>query len=119
MIILVPGYIKDFADFLEREFPASKNVGLTILHGYDSIEFDAGEKAWAAYHAPEDTDGLPVIMLPGQVPELEEIDDPQEVILTDFAHEYCHHLQWSEGRLFDEDEAEAFAETALTKYNAN
>lgn len=119
MIIIVPAYIKDFADFLNREYPASKDVGLTILHGYDSIEHEANGAAWAAYAAPEDGDGLPMIMLPGQVPEVDEIGDPEEVILSDFAHEYCHHLQWSEGRPFDEDEAEAFVECALTRYKGN
>ena len=114
MIKLAEDRLINFVEFLNVNWPTEKDVYLSILHAYDSVDA-GGERAWAVYGLPEG-DNKPVIYIAGEVPEeiKAEYDgiDPEDIILEDLAHEYCHHIQNCEGRLSAEGDEKEEAEAA-------
>ena len=122
MIKLADNRLTNFIEFLNVNWPTREDVYLSVLHTYDSVEA-GGERAWAVYAVPEG-EGKPVIYIAGEVPEDVQEEyigvDPKDIILEDLAHEYCHHIQYCEGRLPEEeedkkaeDEAAKFATKAM------
>lgn len=125
MIKLAENRLINFIEFLNFNWPTREDVYLSVLHTYDSVQA-GGERAWAVYGLPEG-DGKPVIYIAGEVPEEVKAEydgiDPEDIILEDLAHEYCHHIQNCEGRLSEEGdekeetEAEEFATKAMDMWN--
>ena len=110
MMIKLADYILfKFVDFLNDKYPTSKDVYLSVLHGSDSVKADDGSAAgWAVYSpAKLNGRGKDIILLPGEVPDIEGIDE--NVILENLAHEYCHHIQNCEGRLKNNKKVETEA----------
>ena len=71
-----------------------------VMHGYDTIESPTGEKCFGCYVQSQNeiyiADGIPI----------------NQFFFT-LAHEYMHFLQDAEGREFDEEEADAFANIVI------
>ena len=120
MIKLAENRLINFIEFLNDNWPTEEDVYLSVLHTYDSVEA-GGERAWAVYAVPEG-ESKPVIYIAGEVPEDVQKEyigtEPKDIILEDLAHEYCHHIQYCEGRMPDEEDdetAEAEATVFATK----
>lgn len=71
-----------------------------VMHGYDTIESPTGEKCFGCYVKGQNeiyiADGI-----------------PNDQFFFTLAHEYAHFLQEINGREFDENEADIFANTII------
>jgi len=114
VIKLAENRLINFIEFLNVNWPTREDVYLSVLHTYDSV-WEGEERAWAVYGVPEG-DNEPVIYIAGIVPEEVQEEyvgtDPKDIILEDLAHEYCHHIQYCEGRLPEEEDEKAETEAA-------
>lgn len=110
MIHYAPKNIENFIEFLNSNYPTTKNVYVSVMHGYDCL--DCGDdRVFAAYSHYGD---VPVIITAGSKPK--GLEDEPWVLEHHIAHEYCHHRQWCDSRDFDEEEAEKFAATAVATW---
>ena len=117
MISFADQYIIDFCAWLSDRYPAD-DVGITILHGFDSIDCGDAGGGFAAYN-PETRSIL--CADPKQMKlsfNLTE-DEMKENALTNIAHEYRHHMQSVSNEPFSEDDAEEFANRATQVYLEN
>lgn len=86
-------------NYLQKNFPREENVTVYIMEDYDTIQSPDGGVGFGVF-VPATME----IYLAGDIPEKEE------GLIKTLAHEYKHFLQHCEGKTFDEEEAEAFAE---------
>lgn len=126
MLTILPKREMDFIQFLNDNYPCEDEIRLTILQGYDAVTDDeTGGKGFAVFLPQEN-----IIMLPTDIPEdiLSDIIDEDDMeFVKDFtihnlAHEYAHALQFNGVRHCTEeeleDDADAFANEAVEKFNA-
>ena len=112
--------LQSFIDFLNRRYPTERDAVVAVLPGYYRIilrnretDEDIGA-GWACYDANEG-----VLWIPGEIPDdIEELteEDKRRWRFESVAHEFVHHLQFCEGRPFDEDEAEQRAREIVEEY---
>lgn len=107
MIILATAPYQDFIDFLNKRYPTDKQVIVTIIPQYTSIAAPDGTMCFAAYDPKHQ-----IIYVAGANPDDIPAEHFEEFVCTNLAHEYCHHLQWADGKSFDEKQAEDFAYAA-------
>ena len=93
MIKIMDERTQRFVDFLNANYGAKEDVGLSVLHGYDSVSSDeTGGNGFAVYLPPMKT-----ILLPTEVPQgILELNDEvltRNFVLHNLAHEYAHFLQ--------------------------
>lgn len=86
-------------NYLQKNFPREENVTVYIMEDYDTIQSPDGGVGFGVF-VPTTME----IYLAGDIPEKEE------GLIKTLSHEYKHFLQHCEGKPFDEEEAEAFAE---------
>lgn len=86
-------------NYLQKNFPREENVTVHIMEDYDTIQSPDGGVGFGVF-VPATME----IYLAGDIPEKEE------GLIKTLSHEYKHFLQHCEGKPFDEEEAEAFAE---------
>lgn len=86
-------------NYLQANFPREENVTVYIMEDYDTIQSPDGGVGFGVF-VPATME----IYLAGDIPEKEE------GLIKTLSHEYKHFLQHCEGKPFDEEEAEAFAE---------
>lgn len=99
--------IKDFFDpgitaavnYIQKNFSREENVTVYIMEDYDTIQSPDGGVGFGVF-----VPAAMEIYLAGDIPEKEE------GLIKTLSHEYKHFLQHCEGKPFDEEEAEAFAE---------
>lgn len=86
-------------NYLQVNFPREENVTVHIMEDYDTIQSPDGGVGFGVF-----VQATMEIYLAGDIPEKEE------GLIKTLSHEYKHFLQHCEGKPFDEEEAEAFAE---------
>lgn len=94
--------------FLNENYTTDKDVFLHICEGYDTIEAPDGV-GFGVFVKPEEEDDAPTIFIAGDMP-----NDEFQIAET-LAHEYCHFMQYCNGKEFSEEEAEEFAREAVDK----
>src|SRR5690625_1222240 len=112
IITAIDSELQSLVNYLNKHYRTNKHATLVVLPGHDCIQ--AGEKtAWAAYD-PEDH----VIWVPGIPPSIKALtyEENMTVYYEHLVHEYVHHIQASEGRSFDEEEAESRAEQIVREW---
>lgn len=118
-------HVVDFVQWLNKKNLTDAPCNLAYVANLNQVFGSNEESGWAAY-----VWGANQIMLPGDMSACVAIDEntgEQEpinnsesdqvlMLLTNLAHEYCHHIQASSGREPDEPEAEKFAYDTVTEY---
>lgn len=110
MIIFHDDCIHKIMRYLNKNYPRVNKVYLCILEGYDSVEGPTGEKGFAVFDTITNR-----IYVPSEVPE-ELKDESNEILVSSIAHEYMRFLQKCDGKPYDEDEAEQFAEKVSKEF---
>lgn len=116
MINVIPDWLQDAVDFLNKRFPKDKDVNVSILYGFDCVGTDEDNCGFAVYDTETKT-----IML-ADYNELkntfEELSwaDVKDTTITNLFHEYRHHQQSIYGWDFSEDDAEDFANYMHLKF---
>ena len=100
MIKIISKNIDALLQHLNQNYDTGQNVTIHILEESDSVQAPNGEIGFGVY-IPENAE----IYVAAELPE--------EITLSTIAHEYKHFIQFSEGKDFDEDEAEKFAEEIM------
>lgn len=96
--------ISYFAEFIsDNRVPP---VNLFVIPNSDSLVTEEGEYCFGMYIPEENR----IILAEGVEDEI------KESILVTLAHEYCHHIQHCNGKEYNEDEAENYAELMLERW---
>ena len=106
MIEILNEYDLKFISYINKLKLTDKKVKLSILHNYQSVGSGDDNVGFAVY-LPE----LNTIMLPTEKPE--ELEDDEDFVIHNLAHEYKHFLQDCNGEEFNEDEADKFADDTV------
>lgn len=110
MIIFHDELVHKLIHYLDKFYPRINKVYLCILEGYDSVEVPNGGKGFAAFDTITNH-----IYVPSEISE--ELKDQSDIFLvSSIAHEYMHFLQKCDGKPYDEDEAERFAEKVSKEF---
>ncbi len=104
MIQIVNSDLTATINYLAKHYPRKEAVTVHIMEGYDTIQTPDGGVGFGVF-VPATME----IYLAGDIPEKEE------GLIKTLSHEYKHFLQHCEGKPFDEEEAEAFAEEIYKK----
>lgn len=104
MIQIVNSDITATINYLTEHYPRKEAVTVHIMEGYDTIQTPDGGVGFGVF-VPATME----IYIAGDIPEKEE------GLIKNIVHEYKHFLQHCEGKPFDEEEAEAFAEEIYKK----
>lgn len=126
MLTILPKREMDFIQFLNDNYPLEEVIYLTVLQGYSAVTDDeTGGKGFAVYLPQKN-----IIMLPTDIPEYilsgiideDDMECVKDFIIHNLAHEYAHALQFNGVRRCAEEELEndanAFADEAVEKFNA-
>ena len=113
-----------FIEFLNTKYPATENVKLSVLNGYDSLTSNETDGSGFAVYIPL----TKIIMLPTEIPKsIMALDDEvltRNFIIHNLAHEYGHFLQdigVLEGfndEAIIEKVADEFADKAVAEFEA-
>ena len=107
--------VRSFIKFLNNKRLTRKLCKVVILHEYDSVSYD-GAIAFALYAPHENTmyvaGDLDYLIAEEDFTE----EDVQNMLMENIAHEYVHHLQWSEDKEICEDEATKRAGEFVEEY---
>ena len=110
MVNIIPNWLQDAIDFLNKGFSKDEDVNVTILYGYDCVSEDENNGGFAVYNTETKT-----IML-ADYNELKNLfdelswTDVKATTIINLFHEYRHHQQNIYGWDFSEEDAEDFAE---------
>lgn len=121
MIQFAEKEVMEFVEYLSKYRPTKNDVRLTVLHGFDSIGNGEEVLGFGTYSSEQK-----IIMVAGECPEEIAVaggDGIKEWFLMEtIAHEYYHHIQFSEGNgentMSDEAELEAerFVEEVMNAF---
>lgn len=109
MIEILNEYDLKFISYINKLKLTDKKVKLSILHNYQSVGSGEDNVGFAVY-LPE----LNTIMLLTERPK--ELEDDEDFVIHNLAHEYKHFLQDCNGEEFNEDEADKFADDIVEKF---
>lgn len=103
MLEIVSSNFLKASNYLIDNYPQDKTAIVHVMEGYDTIETPEG--FGFGVFVPEKLE----IFIAGDMPGGEESR------IKTLAHEYKHFMQYCEGKPFDEEEAEGFAEEIYKK----
>lgn len=103
MIEIVSSYVNDAINYLNENYPRKPRVLVHIIEDCDTVQTKTG--IGFGVYVPESRE----IYLAGDIP------DRDENLVHNLSHEYMHFLQHCDGKPFDEEEAERFAEEVTQK----
>lgn len=103
MIEIVSSTVNKAIHYLSDKYPRNPPVLVHIIEDCDTIQTPTG--IGFGVYMPESRE----IYLAGDIP------DRDENLVHNLAHEYKHFLQHCDGKPFDEEEAERFAEEVKQK----
>ena len=106
MIKIINDMINDFIRFLDENYGIEQVVYIHLVENCDYIETPNGETGIGLFD--DETDNIYIAC------DWESMDN--ETILTTIAHEYKHFLQKYENDIYDEDEADKFANKVFEDY---
>lgn len=109
MINVIPSWLQEAVDFLNKKYPDDENVNMTILYGFGSVGVDDDNCGFAVYST--ETNSIMIAdynVIKETISEL-TWDDVKETTITNLFHEYRHHQQNMQNLDFDEEDAEGFA----------
>ena len=116
MIRVIPDWLQDAVDFLNREFPEDTDVNVSILYGFDSVGIDENNCGFAVYNT--ETNSIMIAdynELKNSINDL-SWEDVKDTTITNLFHEYRHHQQNTYNWDFDEEDAEVFANHMYKEY---
>lgn len=102
MIKIINNTIDRTLAYLEENYPQDKEVNIHLLEESDCVQDPDGNVGFGVFC--EMTQDIYIAI---------DIPDPEVNVPANIAHEYMHFLQWCEGRPYDEEEADRFAEEVL------
>jgi hypothetical protein len=107
MIKIINDNIDDFIKYLNERYPIDKTVYIHICEGFDTIEEpDTDNVAFGMFGNHNDN-----IYIAGDIPE--------EQIFKTIAHEYKHFIQKYTTSVYDEKEAEDFADKIYNEFTCD
>ncbi len=99
--------IQNFIEWLKGAYSHKGDCEIMVLYEYDSIEAPDGRMGFGVY-VPEEK----MIYVAGDIP------DAEHTVPQTIAHEYAHFLQDMNGKPYDEEAADLFADDVLELYSA-
>lgn len=114
MIRVIPEWLQEAIDFINKEFPEDKDVRLTVLYGYDSVG-EEDKYGFAAYNTDTESIYLADFTEIRKTYDL-YLDETIDNTVMNLLHEYRHHQQNIYGLDMDEEDAERFAEQMSEKF---
>lgn len=103
MLEIVSSNFLKASNYLSDNYPQNKKVIVHVAEGYDTIKTPEG--FGFGVFVPEKLE----IFIAGDMP------GGEESLIKTLAHEYKHFMQYCEGKPFNEEEAEEFAEKIYKK----
>ena len=103
MLEIISSNFLKASNYLIDNYPQDKTAIVHVMEGYDTIETPEG--FGFGVFVPEKLE----IFIAGDMP------GGEESLIKTLAHEYKHFMQYCEGKPFNEEEAETFAEEIYKK----
>ena len=117
MIKVAPEYIMRFIEYLNKNIDTKEDCYITFYHGEQCVQYICKSCDKCLSYAEYDKNSK-ILYVPTQYP----VGKSPKFLLESIAHEYMHHIQNCENRLYDEDrefleiEAEQRAIEIVEKY---
>ena len=109
MVRLIPDWLQEAINFLNREFPEDRDVRMTVLYGYDSVSVEKDKWGVAAYNTDTESIFLADFTEIKKTYDL-YLSEAVETTLMNLFHEYRHHQQNIYNLNIDEEDADSSEE---------